>query len=277
MRRTIRSGCARLPFLPNDRKQPASRATLDLRALTPARVALGRAGASLPTHALLDFTLDHARARDAVHAVFDAGALVARLAALGIAASEVHSRAGNRRDYLRRPDLGRRLDEASAQRLASSEAGAGKLAIVIGEGLSAAAVHAHAVELMRQLLSDLAASQIAPGPVVIATGARVGLGDEIGAILKADMVLVLIGERPGLSAPDSLGAYLTFAPAIGRTDADRNCVSNIHRRGLGYDEAAYKIAWLVREGLERRVTGVALKDESGDGRSHLGNLEARSV
>jgi ethanolamine ammonia-lyase small subunit len=277
MRRTIRSGCARPLFLPNETRPAQSDASLDLKTLTPARVALGRAGASLPTQALLAFTLDHARARDAVHAVFDAGALVARLAALGIAASEVHSRAGNRRDYLRRPDLGRRLDEASAARLASRATGAGKLAIVIGDGLSAAAVHAHAVELMRRLLTHLAASQIAPGPVAIATGARVALGDEIGAVLEADMVLVLIGERPGLSAPDSLGAYLTFAPAIGRTDADRNCVSNIHRKGLGYDEAAYKIAWLVRAGLARRLTGVALKDESGDGKSHLGNSHGPSV
>jgi ethanolamine ammonia-lyase small subunit len=244
--------------------------------LTPARVALGREGASLPTSALLDFTLDHARARDAVHAAFDARMLVAQLAGLGIAASEVHSRAGNRRDYLRRPDLGRRLDEVSAQRLASGE-GRGKLAIVIGDGLSAAAVHAHAVELMRHLLPHLAAAQIVLGPVVIATGARVALGDEIGAIVQADMVLVLIGERPGLSAPDSLGAYLTFAPAIGRTDADRNCVSNIHREGLTYDQAAFKIGWLVREGLERQVTGVALKDESGDGTSHLPNPKDGSV
>jgi ethanolamine ammonia-lyase small subunit len=148
---------------------------------------------------------------------------------------------------------------------------------VIGDGLSAAAVHAHAVELMRNLLPRLAAAQIALGSVVIASAARVALGDEIGAIVKADMILVLIGERPGLSAPDSLGAYLTFAPAIGRTDADRNCVSNIHREGLTYDEAASKIAWLVREGLERRVTGVALKDESGDRTSHLPNPEGRSV
>ena len=238
--------------------------------LTPARVALGRAGASLPTRALLDFTLDHARARDAVHAAFDAKALAAQLAGLGIAASEVHSRAGNRREYLRRPDLGRRLDEVSAAQLASGEAGAGKLAIVIGDGLSPSAVHAHAAELMRHLLPRLAAAQIALGSVVVASSARVALGDEIGAIVKADMVLVLIGERPGLSAPDSLGAYLTFAPAIGRTDADRNCVSNIHREGLSYDQAAFKIAWLVREGFTRRVTGVALKDES-DGTSHLPN------
>ena len=197
-------------------------------------------------------------------------ALVAQLAGLGIAASEVHSRAGNRREYLRRPDLGRRLDEVSAAQLASGEASAGKLAIVIGDGLSPSAVHAHAVELMRHLLPRLAAAQIALGSVVVASSARVALGDEIGAIVRADMVLVLIGERPGLSAPDSLGAYLTFAPAIGRTDADRNCVSNIHREGLSYDQAALKIAWLIREGLTRRVTGVALKDES-DGTSHLPN------
>jgi ethanolamine ammonia-lyase small subunit len=274
MRRTTRSGCARPPFLPND---VHPRSTLDLRVLTPARVALGRAGASLPTRALLDFTLDHARARDAVHAVFDARALAAQLADLGIAASEVHSRAGNRGDYLRRPDLGRRLDEICAGQLARSEASTGKLAIVIGDGLSPRAVHAHAVELMRHLLPRLAAARIALGPVVIATGARVALGDEIGAIVKADMVVVLIGERPGLSAPDSLGAYLTFSPAIGRTDADRNCVSNIHREGLSYDEAAFKIAWLVREALGRQVTGVALKDESGDGKPHLSNPEGRSV
>jgi ethanolamine ammonia-lyase small subunit len=240
--------------------------------LTPARVALGRAGASLPTRALLDFTLDHARARDAVHAAYDAKALAAQLAGLGAVATEVKSRAGNRRDYLRRPDLGRRLDEVSADLLASGEASAGKLAIVIGDGLSPSAVHAHALDLMRHLLPRLAAAQIGLGRVVVATGARVALGDEIGAIVKADMVVVLIGERPGLSAPDSLGAYLTFAPAIGRTDADRNCISNIHREGLSYDEAAFKIAWLIREGLGRRVTGVALKDESGDGTSHLPNL-----
>jgi len=257
-------------------KEPAPRSTHDLRTLTPARVALGRAGASLPTRALLDFTLDHARARDAVHAAFDAKALVAQLAALGIAASEVHSRAGNRGDYLRRPDLGRRLDEVCARQLAAV-AGNGRLAIVICDGLSPSAVHAHAVELMRHLMQHLAAAQIALGPVVVATGARVALGDEIGAIVKADMVVVLIGERPGLSAPDSLGAYLTFAPVIGRTDADRNCVSNIHRKGLSYDEAAFKIAWLVREGLRRKVTGVALKDESGGGTSHLPNPKGGSV
>ena len=245
--------------------QPAPRAIVDLSSLTPARVALGRSGPGLPTRALLDFTLDHARARDAVHSAFDARRLVADLSALGLRAVDVASRVGDRADYLRRPDLGRRLEPASAQRLAGCPQMAGKVAVVIGDGLSPAAVHAHAVEVMRSLVPHLAAANIEIGEVVVATGARVALGDEIGAILKAAIVVVLIGERPGLSAPDSLGAYLTFAPRIGRTDAERNCVSNIHRGGLGYDEAAFKIAWLVCQALERKVTGVALKDESGDG------------
>lgn len=140
----------------------------------------------------------------------------------------------------------------------------GQLALVIGDGLSPTAVHAHAIELVRCLIPQLAADGIKLAGVAVATGARVALGDEIGAILGARMVVMLIGERPGLSASDSLGAYLTFAPDIGRTDADRNCVSNIHKAGLGYDEAAFRIAWLIREGLARGLTGVGLKDESGE-------------
>lgn len=241
------------------------RPTLDLRALTPARVALGRSGASVPTRALLDFTLDHARARDAVHAAFGAPRLVADLRALGLVVTEARSRAVDRRDYLRRPDLGRQLDPGSVEALASRASEPCQLALVIGDGLSAAAVHAHAAALVTRLLPLLAAdNDVAIGPAVVASGARVALGDEIGAILGARMVIMLIGERPGLSAPDSLGAYLTFAPKPGRTDAERNCVSNIHHAGLSYDEAAFKIAWLVREGLAREVTGVALKDESAD-------------
>ena len=238
----------------------------DLRKLTPARVALGRSGGSLPTRALLGFMLDHARARDAVHAVFDAAALISDLADVGLEAVVVSSRVGNRQDYLRRPDLGRQLDQASLRLLQSRKrAAACPLAIVIGDGLSPTAVHAHAVGLLRNLLPRLAADGAGVGATVVASGARVALGDEIGALLKARIVLVLIGERPGLSSPDSLGAYLTFNPGIGRTDADRNCVSNIHGDGLSYDEAAFKIGWLIREGLRREVTGVALKDESGDG------------
>jgi ethanolamine ammonia-lyase small subunit len=235
-----------------------SRSLPDLRALTPARVALGRAGVSLPTQALLAFTLDHARARDAVHAAFDTSAMIAGLGDLGLSALLVASQAGDRTTYLRRPDLGRRLDLASQRLLAGADK-AGQLAIVIGDGLSPTAVHAHAIELLRRLVQLLGADHIAIGHVAVAAGARVALGDALGA----RMVLVLLGERPGLSAPDSLGAYLTLAPRIGLTDADRNCVSNIHGAGLDYDEAAFKIAWLVREGLARGATGVALKDESG--------------
>ena len=143
------------------------------------------------------------------------------------------------------------LDPASRRLLASRDAPSSRLAIVIGDGLSPAAVNAHAVELVRDLVPRLAADGIEIGHAVVASGARVALGDEIGAMLGARMVVMLIGERPGLSAPDSLGAYLTFAPRIGRTDAERNCVSNIHGAGLSYDEAAFKIAWLVREGLAR--------------------------
>jgi len=246
-------------------KTPAlpTRSLEDLRDLTPARVGLGRAGASMTTDALLAFTLDHARARDAVHSAFDIPRLVAGLACLGLQAAQVCSQAGARSNYLRRPDLGRMLDQASRLALAELGSGASELTIVIGDGLSPAAVNIHAVELVRHLGPRLTEAGIGIGNVVIASGARVALGDEIGASLGARMVAMLIGERPGLSAPDSLGVYLTFAPRIGLTDEKRNCVSNIHGAGLGYDEAAFKIAWLVREGLKRQVTGVALKDESG--------------
>ncbi|AUC95960.1 ethanolamine ammonia-lyase [Bradyrhizobium sp. SK17] len=246
---------------------PLSPSLADLRELTPARVGLGRSGASLPTSALLAFTRDHARARDAVHAAFDLGGIAADLAGLGITAPEVSSQAPSRRDYLRRPDLGRMLDSASRRSLEGRAITACSCAIVIGDGLSPTAVNVHAVELIRQLLPRLAADRIDAGPVIVASGARVALGDEIGTIVGARMLVMLIGERPGLSAPDSLGAYLTFAPRIGLTDADRNCISNIHRAGLSYAEAAFRISWLVREGLARQITGVALKDESGGGSS----------
>lgn len=266
MRRTTPCGCARPPFLPSNltetgASQPSSLERL--RKLTPARVALGRAGASLPTKALLEFTLDHARARDAVHAAFDAAGLVQGLADLGLEATSVSSRAPDRKDYLARPDLGRKLDADSQARLASHGGEAGPLAIIIGDGLSPTAVNAHATELLRKLLPLLAADGINIGHAVVATGARVALGDEIGNLLGARMTAMLIGERPGLSAADSLGVYLTFAPAVGTTDEKRNCVSNIHGAGLSYDDAAAKIGWLIREGLAQKLTGITLKDESG--------------
>jgi ethanolamine ammonia-lyase small subunit len=243
---------------------PSSRSLTDLRKLTPARVALGRAGISMPTEALLEFGLDHARARDAVHAAFDPSTVISSLADLGIEAIGVRSRAADRREYLRRPDLGRRLDLASEGVLSQHTPDTGQLAVVIGDGLSPTAVHAHAVALLQKLIPRLSTDHIRIGHVVVASAARVALGDDIGAGLSARMVVMLIGERPGLSAPDSLGAYLTFAPRLGLSDAERNCVSNIHCAGLSYDEAAFRIAWLIREGLARNITGVALKDDSGD-------------
>jgi ethanolamine ammonia-lyase small subunit len=264
MRRTIPRGCARPPSLPSDLTKPDVSPPLErLRELTPARVALGRSGASLPTKALLEFTLDHARARDAVHAVFDAESLLHGLAGLGLEAERVSSLVPGRKDYLARPDLGRRLDPDSRRRLASLRGSSGRVAIIIADGLSPTAVNAHAIELLSKLLPLLAGETIEIGRAVVATGARVALGDEIGDVLGARMTIMLIGERPGLSAADSLGIYLTFAPTVGTTDDKRNCVSNIHGAGLAYVEAAAKVGWLIREGLARQLTGVGLKDESG--------------
>jgi ethanolamine ammonia-lyase small subunit len=264
MRRTTPCGCARPPSLPSDLTTTDVSLPLErLRELTPARVALGRSGASLPTRALLEFALDHARARDAVHAAFDAEGLLRGLADLGLEAEHVSSLAPGRNDYLARPDLGRKLDPDSRQRLASRRTSASAVAIIVGDGLSPTAVNAHAIELLRKLLPLLAEETIEIDCAVVATGARVALGDEIGEVLGVKMTVMLIGERPGLSAADSLGVYLTFAPAVGTTDEKRNCVSNIHGAGLSYNEAAAKVGWLVREGLARQLTGVGLKDESG--------------
>jgi ethanolamine ammonia-lyase small subunit len=236
------------------------RSIADLRALTPARVGLGRSGASLPTRALLNFTLDHARARDAVHAPFDADALAMAVSQAGHAALAVQSQVQDRAVYLKRPDLGRKLS-AESRALLEGHGQACDLVIVIADGLSPAAVNNHAFGLLAALLPRL--EGLAISPIVIAGGARVALGDEIGALLQARMTVMLIGERPGLSAPQSLGAYLTFAPKTGLTDADRNCVSNIQASGLSFAEGAAKIAWLAGAGLARSVTGVALKDDSG--------------
>jgi ethanolamine ammonia-lyase small subunit len=224
-----------------------------LRALTQARVALGRSGQALPTAALLDFQLDHARARDAVHAVLETEGFAA---AVGRPVIEVRSRARDRGEYLRRPDLGRLLDEGDVARLPAI---GDTLAIVVADGLSASAVHAHAASVVAALVARLDDWRIAP--IVLAWQARVALGDEIGAALGVDMVIMLIGERPGLSAPDSLGAYLTWQPRPGRRDSERNCVSNIRPpHGLGYEAAADTIARLVASARRHRLTGVALKD-----------------
>ena len=238
----------------------------DLRRHTPARIALGRAGSSLPTAELLRFAAAHALARDAVHIALDSAALARDLAidqtTLHPALIEVHSRAPDRETYLRRPDLGRRLAPTYAQRLQAATAGPVDLALVLGDGLSAMAVQQHAAPLLAALL-PLLAPGLRLAPLVIATQARVALADEIGALLQARVVLILLGERPGLSAPDSLGAYLTHAPQVGCTDAQRNCVSNIRPAGLPLALAARRLAWLLHEALRRQLSGVALKDDSG--------------
>jgi ethanolamine ammonia-lyase small subunit len=237
-----------------------------LAALTPARIALGRAGVSLPTREVLAFALDHARARDAVHIPFDAADLAHRLEALGFETLEVDSAAADRPTYLRRPDLGRRLAPQSRARLESRTMAETDVQVIVADGLSSTAVHAHAEPLLSALASHAKARGWRIGPVVLAHQARVALGDEIGQLTGARFVVLLVGERPGLSAADSLGAYLTFAPRIGRTDAERNCVSNIRPAGLGYEDAAHRIAWHVGESLRRGYSGVALKDESASGR-----------
>jgi ethanolamine ammonia-lyase small subunit len=229
-----------------------------LRRHTPARIALGRAGPALPTSEVLDFGLAHARARDAVHCELDADRLERELKAAGYAPTRVHSKAPDEATYLTRPDLGRRLDEGSASRLK----GTAEVVVAVEDGLSAIAVQNHAVPLLAAL-GRLSAERWTRAAVVIALRGRVALGDEIGERLKARLVVVMIGERPGLSSPDSLGIYLTYAPRVGRTDAERNCISNIHGRGLGYDEAARKLDWLVSAALARGVSGIALKDDSG--------------
>lgn len=236
----------------------------DLRRLTPARVALGRTGASMPTEALLAFTLDHARARDAVHTPFDIGAILDGLTALGLRPIAVVSEAVDRKTYLRRPDLGRKLNAQSRASLSALNHAPCDLAIVMGDGLSSAAVHSHGLELVRRLSARFVGLGMTMSPVVVASSARVALGDEVGQLLNVRMTVMLIGERPGLSAPDSLGCYITYGPKPGLTDAERNCVSNIHGAGLSYDEAAFKIGWLVQAGLERQISGVSLKDKSGN-------------
>ncbi len=227
-----------------------------LRELTPARIALGRAGNAVPTAELLRFGLAHARARDAVHHALDAETLAASLAALGLAPRLVSSAAHDRETYLRRPDLGRRLLHGAALDPVDHP-----FALVVADGLSALAVERHAVPLVHALLA-IAPQRWAGAPVAIARQGRVAIGDDIGARFGAKLVVVLIGERPGLSSPDSLVAYLTYEQRTRRTDAERNCVSNIRPQGLGYDAAARRIDWLAAAAVARGFTGVALKDES---------------
>ena len=234
-----------------------------LRAFTPARIGLGRSGVSQPTGALLEFSLAHAQARDAVHTALDAASLAVELALAGFTPLHAHSQATDRAHYLRRPDLGRRLNESSRQRLHAARPGTAErpdLIFVVADGLSALAIARHALPMLSAARERLSGCSI--GPVVIAEQARVALGDEIGELMNARAVALLVGERPGLSSPDSLGIYLTWSPKIGRTDAERNCISNIRPEGLSFRQAAETLATLLTGARALGATGVALKDES---------------
>jgi ethanolamine ammonia-lyase small subunit len=236
-----------------------------LRALTPARIALGRAGASLPTRVHLEFQLAHARARDAVHDALDSEALTRELSLNGLESLAVRSAADQRSRYLQQPDLGRTLDRASREMLQhrSTPESRPDAAFVLADGLSAQAAHRHAVPVLTSLHPKLIADGWRLAPIVVAQLGRVALGDEIGQLLGARLVVVLLGERPGLSSPHSLGAYLTWEPRPGRSDAERNCLSNIRPEGLHYDRAAAKLQFLMSESRRRELSGVALKDDTG--------------
>ena len=232
-----------------------------LRQWTSARVALGRSGGSLPCHGLLDFRLSHARARDAVHRPFDARALAAEVDAPGHPVRFVRSRVSDRSVFLHRPDLGRRLAPESRAELEEMRRPEGfDLAVILADGLSAAAVVLQGPPLLRSLFPLLPGWALAP--LVIASFARVALQDEIGQALGARAALILLGERPGLGSPDSLGAYLVWNPMPGNTDAQRNCVSNIRPAGLPPDLAATRLSWLLHESRRLGFSGVDLKDRS---------------
>ena len=238
---------------------------LALRTLTAARIALGRTGISLPTAAQLDFQYAHAQARDAVHLPFDHAGLSAQLAAQGRASLLLHSAASDRHSYLQRPDLGRRLAAESAQQLREHSAanpGGVDLAIVIADGLSALAVHRHSLALLARIEEQARAEGWSLAPVLLVEQGRVAVADEVGELLAAKMVVILIGERPGLSSPDSLGVYFTYMPKVGLTDAYRNCISNVRLEGLSYATATHRLLGLMREACVRQLSGVDLKDQA---------------
>lgn len=247
------------------------------RSVTPARLALGRVGAGMPTDEVLRFGWAHAMARDAIHAALDVPKLEATLHQQGWTVAHTRSHAPDRVTYLRRPDLGRVLDPHEGAKLRAMDVAPGSICIVIGDGLSSLAVDRHAAPLLAAL-KPLMTKELAGSPVVIATQARVALADDIADWLNSKLSIMLIGERPGLSSPDSLGIYITHAPFKGCSDAERNCISNVRPEGLSYAAAAFKLAWLVREALQRGLTGVDLKDESdlalGTGGANSARLSA---
>jgi len=234
-----------------------------LRRFTQARIALGRAGHAVPTQAQLAFQLAHAQARDAVHVPWNLDAFAEKLRNLGEDVLILETQVGSRDQYLRRPDLGRVLAEASRNRLRQVQAGVVDVALIVTNGLSSTAVERHGIPLLQAIQTAFRSRPLRWAPVALAANGRVAVSDDIGSALAARVAIILVGERPGLSAADSLGIYSTFAPRPGNTDAGRNCISNIRPpEGLGYEAAASKLLYLTEEALRRGRSGVALKDET---------------
>ena len=235
-----------------------------LRRFTQARIALGRAGHAVPTPVLLDFQLAHAQARDAVHFPWDIDALAGQVRGIGAEALILDTPVAGRDEYLRRPDLGRVLTRESRSRLSNFNTGEADVALIVTNGLSSAAVERHGMPLLQAILNSYRVRQIRIAPVAMVANGRVALSDDIGSVLAARVAVIIVGERPGLSAADSLGVYLTFAPQAGNTDAMRNCISNIRPPdGLRYEAAAAKLLYLTEEAMRRGISGVSLKDETG--------------
>lgn len=230
-----------------------------LKKLTSARIALGRAGISLPTKELLAFRLAHAQARDAVYSGIDKEKILAQLSKAGFDFFEIESKSASRNEYLKNPNTGRKLSDDSLVKLKQLPSSY-DLCFIIADGLSATSVNEHAVEVITILFSKLKKLNWSIAPVLVAEQARVALSDEVGSTLKSEIVVMLIGERPGLSAPDSMGAYITYQPEPGLTDERRNCVSNIRPEGLTYHFAAEKLFYLLTEMKTRKISGVQLKD-----------------
>ena len=233
-----------------------------LRRFTQARIALGRAGHAVPTQVLLDFQLAHAEARDAVHFSWNIDAFAELVRGIGEDVLILDTPIGNRDEYLRRPDLGRVLTEVSRTRLRNSNADEADVALIITNGLSSTAVERHGIPLLQAITNSYRPRRIRIAPVTLVANGRVALSDDIGSVIAARVAVIIVGERPGLSAADSLGIYLTYAPQPGNTDAERNCISNIRPpEGLSYEAAAAKLLYLTEEAIKRGISGVALKDE----------------
>jgi len=230
-----------------------------LKQFTRARIALGRTGNAVPLKETLQFKLAHAFAKDAVFSCLDFPLLQKQLAVFDIPVLTVKSRNTSRQHYLQRPDLGKKLNTDDEQQL-QFQSKESDIAIVIADGLSATSINLHAAAILGLLLPLLLERQYRMAPLVLAEQARVALGDEIATRLNAKLVIVFIGERPGLSVSDSLGVYITYNPSPGFTDEKRNCISNIHGEGLSYEGAARKIDYLVSESLRLQLSGVQLKD-----------------